>query len=148
MTYARATAMAGLLIALAGCQGPSSLPVASGHPAAQGIFTGRVPDGGACVGTGGVKVRPCPVTLTEQSPQVDVYISGPGVVTSAVKTNKKNLSGCGNVCGVGQDFPSDYLEWLVSAGSKCGKAKIDFYGYNQGGATVGIGHLKVINKDC
>jgi hypothetical protein len=116
-------------------------------PPGQALFSRAVPNIKSCGGTGGVKVKPCPVTITKKHDMPDVEVSGPNVVDSAIKTNSKNRSGCGKICGVGQ-FSSDSLEYYVYAGSKCGSAALAFYGYDQGGNTVGTGNLEVINKDC
>jgi len=146
MKYARAVFVGSLLLGLVGCGGPSG--ALYGYPSSsQGPFSTTGPDNSGCGGTGGVQVRPCPVTLTKTKSTVNVTVSGPKVVDSAIKTNKKNRSGCGSICEVGQSS-SNPLEYSVSAGTKCGMVTISFYGYNQSGGTVGIGRLRVINKDC
>lgn len=147
MIYARAAAAPALLIALVGCQGPLNSPTASGFSAAHNLVMKTAPDGDNCQGTGRVKVQPCPVTLIKKHSTIVVTVSGPGVTSSAQKTNSKNHSFCGSVCSVGQ-FSSSPLKYDVSAGTKCGSAKAFFYGYNASGNSVGIGRLTVINKDC
>jgi len=134
-----------MLTVLGGCGGqqvPQAASLASGE-----TLSRLVPAAEHCDGTGGVKVRPCPVTITKKHSMPEVKVSGPNVVDSAIKTNSKNRSGCGKICGVGQ-LSSDSLAYYVYAGSKCGSASLAFYGYDQGGSTVGIGNLEVINKDC
>jgi hypothetical protein len=141
----------GVLVAVAiltGCSGSLNSPALSAPAAApQKLLSRTQPDAEACGGSGGVKVRPCPVKLTKNQQMVEVTVSGPNVVNSAIKTNSKNRSGCGYICSVGQ-FTSDSLNYYVSAGTKCGTVGLSFYGYNQSGGTVGIGKLKVVNKDC
>jgi hypothetical protein len=121
-------------------------------PQAGSLLSGRtlsqlVPAAEHCGGTGGVRVRPCPVTITKKHDMPEVKVSGPSVVDSAIKTNSKNRSGCGKICGVGP-LSSNSLAYYVYPGSKCGSATLAFYGYDQSGSTVGIGSLEVINKDC
>jgi hypothetical protein len=132
---------------LAGCGGTVNSPALSAPAAPQELLSRTRPDADACGGSGRVKVRPCPVKLTRNQQMVEVTVSGPNVVNSAIKTNSKNRSGCGYICSVGQ-FTSDSLNYYVSAGTKCGTVGLSFYGYNQSGGTVGIGKLKVVNKDC
>jgi len=151
MKYERAAAIGALLLGLAACQGPSNSPGLYGPAAAPQALSSRMaPGGDTCGGSGGVKVRPCPVTLTKKRQTVKVMVSGPGVTDSAVKTNSKNhVHGGrrGEVCEV-SPFSSNPLEWAISAGTMCGNGSLAFYGYNSSGGTVGIGRLKVINKDC
>lgn len=100
------------------------------------------PDAG-CGGTGGVTVRPCPLTLTKRKDTIVVTVSGPNVNNSAfVETACEKR----DVCTVGQ-WTSDPLKWFVYAATKCGTAVIYAYGY-AGSQEAGIGHLKVVNKDC
>lgn len=137
---------AALLFALVACRGPLSAG-SYAPPAAPAGLSATPQSAPDCAGSGKVRVRPCPVTLTKKHPEVDVFVSGPNVVDSAEQTNKKNHGFCGHVCSVGRDF-SDYLEWTISAGTKCGHVVQGFIGYDQGGSTVGIGKLKIVNKDC
>jgi hypothetical protein len=102
------------------------------------------PDASGCGGTHGVKVRPCPVTITKAKPMPVVTVSGPNVVDSAVLESACEKK---DICSLGQ-FSSNPLEYYVYPLTKCGSAVIYADGYNNGGGTVGIGHLKVINKDC
>src|SRR5580658_6751982 len=148
MTYAQTSVLGILLIGLVSCGAQANSLAPYAPPSAlHGLSLGIRPDGSDCGGSAGVKVRPCPAKLTKKRPTVYVRVSGPNVVNSAIKTNSKNQSGCGDVCEVGQ-YSSDPLKYDVAAGSKCGTAALSFYGYNQSGGTVGIGKLKVINKDC
>lgn len=131
-----------VLSACGGQQAPQTGSLLSG----QGLSR-LAPAAEHCDGTGGVKVRPCPVIITTKHSMPEVKVSGPNVVDSAIKTNSKNRSGCGRICGVGQ-LSSDSLAYYVYPGSKCGSANLAFYGYDQDGDTVGIGNLEVTNKDC
>jgi hypothetical protein len=126
---------------LVGCSNSQAVPVPpaqSALPPAQRV----APDAG-CEGSGGVKVRPCPVTLTKQKSTDIVTVTGPKVDDSAVVETACEKKG---VCTVGQ-FSSEPVKWYVYAGTKCASAVIYFYGYSAS-KTVGVGHLKVINKDC
>lgn len=148
MRYSEAIVAGSLFVALIGCQGPlASATQYDPASAAQTQLPTVGPESEPCGGSGRVKVRPCPVTLTKKHPTVEVMVAGPGVVDSAEKTNSKNRSGCGHICEVGQSFSSP-LDYDVSAGSKCGSVAIYFYGYDGGGNTVGVGRLKVVNKAC
>ena len=91
-----------------------------------------------------MKIRPCPVTITKTHSMPEVTVSGPNVTDSAFVETACEKKG---ICSVGQ-LISNPLEWYVYPLTKCGSAEIYAYGYNAGGGTVGIGNLKVINKDC
>ena len=148
MRYSQAAIAGSLLLVSIGCQGPlTSTPQYPPASATRAQLSRTGPESDPCGGSGRVKVRPCPVTLTKKHPTIEVVVGGPDVVDSAEKTNSKNRSGCGHVCEVGQSFSSP-LDYDVSAGSKCGTVVISFYGYDGSGHTVGIGRLNVINKDC
>src|SRR5579871_2575851 len=124
MRYLRAIAMGSLLVAFAGCQGAMNAPALYGPINAPDSFsTSAKADGDGCGGSGGVTVQPCPVTLTKKHPSVDVMVVGTTVVTSAIKTNKKNRSGCRKVCGVGP-MSSNPLEYYILAGTKCASATL------------------------
>jgi hypothetical protein len=137
-----------LLIAPVAC-GPQQAAQAGGTLSdgivpGPGVFQDAVPQSKGCSGTGGVKVRPCPVSITKKHTMPEVVVSGPNVTDSAfVETacEKKHI------CSVGQ-FISDPLDWYVYPLTKCGTAVIYANGYDPSGGTVGIGNLKVINKDC
>jgi len=146
--YAHVVVVGSLLLGLVGCGGPlNEAAFYGGASTPHVLFSTPGPNVIGCGGSGEVRVQPCPVTLTKNRSMVDVAVSGPNVVSSAIKTNQKNQSGCANVCGVGQ-LNSNPLEYYVYAGTTCGTVTISFYGYNQSGGIVGIGKLKVINKDC
>ena len=133
------------------CAFLTSIPVACSERSATGLQSVPItsswqadPDQEGCSGTGGVKVRPCPVTFTKKRDMAEVTVRGPGVTDSAVietACQKKNI------CTAGQ-LSSKPVDWFIYPGGKCGSADIYFYGYNASGATVGIGYLKVINKTC
>jgi hypothetical protein len=132
-----------LIITLAACDG-QQMPQTGGLSKGQTVSSRAVPDAEGCSGTGNVKVKPCPVTITKKHSMPVVTVSGPNVTDSAfVETacEKKDI------CSLGQ-FVSNPLKYYVYPLSKCGKAVIYAYGYNPGGGTVGIGKLEVINKDC
>lgn len=110
----------------------------------QSSFLRALPEAKGCGGTGGVKVRPCPVTITKKHSMPEVAVSGPHVTDSAFVETACEKKG---ICSVGQ-FISNSLDWYVYPLTKCGTATIYADGYSSTGGTVGIGYLKVINKDC
>jgi hypothetical protein len=134
-----------VLITVSVACGGRQVPEPGSPPLGQGLlFSQMAPNAKGCGGTGRVKVRPCPVTITKTHSMPIVFVSGPNVTDSAfVETacEKKDI------CSLGQ-FTSNPLEWYVYPLTKCGSADIYAYGYNAGGGTVGIGYLRVINKDC
>jgi hypothetical protein len=132
-----------LVMILAACDGQQTPPT-GGPSKGEAVFSRALPDAADCSGTGRVKVRPCPVTITKKHSMPVVTVSGPNVTDSAfVETacEKKD------VCSLGQ-FLSNPLKYYVYPLTKCGKASIYAYGYNPSGGIVGIGKLEVINKDC
>lgn len=128
------------VIVLAAC----SAGTPSTEPAGQVLFSVTTPNADDCGGTGRVRVRPCPATLTKQKSTIEVTVSGPKVDQAAVVDTAcmKKL-----ICTVGQ-VSSGSLSWWIYNGEKCGSGAIDFYGYDASGQTVGIGKLEIINKDC
>jgi hypothetical protein len=133
-----------LLITLAVACGREQVPQPGALPLAQERLSRAVPAAGDCGGTGNVKVRPCPVTITKKRSMPVVMVSGPNVSDSAFEETACEKK---DICSLGQ-FTSDPLEWYVYPLTKCGSAVIYAYGYDASGGTVGIGKLKVINKDC
>lgn len=135
-------AFVGVIVAACGGQQVTQSGVLSPK---QGSFARAIPNADDCGGTGRVRVKPCPVTLTNKKSQVVVVVSGPKVDDSAVVDTacmKKKI------CGVGQ-YTSVPVKWWVSGGPKCGSGVIRFYGYDDAtGGTVGIANLKVISKVC
>lgn len=85
--------------------------------------------------------------LTKKRSEITVTVSGPNVVDSSQRTNKKNRSFCERRCDI-IGYSSTPLEWHVAAGTQCGIAGPSFDAYDENGNLVGIADLKVINKDC
>jgi hypothetical protein len=110
------------------------------------ISAGVTPDK-ACGGTGGVKVTPCPIVLTQHTkPGIVVTVSGPGVVHSYLGRIKACFSGhnCYNAERVG----SSQTRWRITSGRACGRADVEFLGVNARAQEVGYAFLMVTNKYC
>jgi|HubBroStandDraft_4_1064222.scaffolds.fasta_scaffold00009_103 hypothetical protein len=132
-----------LVIVLAGCDG-QQMPQTGNPSNGEAIFSQAKPGAEDCGGTGKVRVRPCPVTITKKHSMPVVTVSGPNVTDSAFVETACTKKG---ICSLGQ-FLSNPLAYYVYPLAKCGKAAIYAYGYDSGGGTVGTGRLEVINKDC
>lgn len=104
------------------------------------------PDKG-CGGVHGVKVTPCPIRLGRHTKSgIVVTVSGPRVVSSALGTIQSCYSGynCYNVARYG----SGQTQWLITSGSYCGRAILEFEGENARGRHVGYAFLEIANKYC
>jgi hypothetical protein len=100
-----------------------------------------------CNGTGGVKVKPCPVHLNRHTKDgIVVTVKGPGVVNSYLG----KLNGChnGQLCYNAERYGSSYTKWLITPGQSCGNADVEFDAVNASGGEVGYYFLKVANKYC
>jgi hypothetical protein len=95
------------------------------------LSLGQRRSGFICHGHHHVRVAPCPANLKKSS-GVEVQISGPGVVNSA-------LQNCEYICSVSQ---IDGTHWQVNLGSNCGVNLLDAVGYNATGRYVGYERLK------
>jgi hypothetical protein len=119
--------------------GPSVVPAARGAGAAQPAKD--------CNGSHGVKVTPCPITLTRRNKAgVVVTVGGPGVVNSYLT----KLNSCFNhkICYNAQREGSSQVQWRISPGLACGAADIEFVGIDAGSQEVGHAFLKSANKYC
>ena len=97
---------------------------------------------GKCGGENGVRVRPCPVKLTNASQKVVVTISGPGVASGSY------LGSCYDFCSItilGHHKPT---KWQIVPGASCGKAGLLFQGLTRGYIVVGNADLTIVNKSC
>jgi hypothetical protein len=144
----RALAVLGGLSVLAACA--SSQPFyqtgSAVAPSAQRVNSPSsiTPDKG-CGGAHHVKVTPCPIQLNTKSGIV-VTVSGPGVVNSALGAIRSCYSG--QTCYyVGRDGSSQ-TQWLITPGSVCGGAILEFNGKNARGKRVGYAFLEIANKYC
>jgi hypothetical protein len=144
-------------IALAAIAGASLLASCGSSSAPSALGTGNAPLAGAalpaitplkdCGGTGGVKVKPCPVHLHVRNKSgVVVTVKGPGVVSSYLG----KLNGCfnGRICYNAERYGSSETKWLITPGSSCGSADVEFDAYDAGSSEVGYFFLKVANRYC
>jgi len=100
-----------------------------------------------CNGTGGVKVKPCPVHLNEHTKSgIVVTVKGEGVVSSYLG----RLIGCrnGKLCYNAERYGSSETKWLITLGQSCGNADVEFDGVNANGGEVGYYFLGVANRYC
>jgi hypothetical protein len=100
-----------------------------------------------CGGTGGVKVKPCPVRLTRHTKAgIVVTVSGPGVINSYLG----KLNGCfsGKLCYNAEREGSSQVQWRITSGRACGGADVEFDGVNASGGQVGYFFLRVSNRYC
>jgi hypothetical protein len=138
---AGAPALLSLIMALTACSavGTPSQPPAAGASAIK-------PDKD-CGSAGGVKVAPCPVRLGKHTKSgVVVTVSGHGVVNSYLGS----LNGCfnGYLCYNAERYGSSQTQWLITSGSSCGAADVQFMGVDSHGNVVGYFFLKVSNHYC
>jgi hypothetical protein len=138
------------LFLLAACTAgqPVSLenPGVAPHTVRAGLPAGITPDKD-CGGTGGVKVKPCPIRLTRHTKAgVVVTVSGPGVVNSYLG----KLNGCfnGKLCYNAEREGSSQVRWRITSGRACGGADVEFDGVNASGGQVGYFFLRVSNRYC
>ena len=100
-----------------------------------------------CGSARGVKVRPCPIHLNKHTISgIVVTVSGHHVVNSYLG----RLNGCfnGELCYNAERYGSSQTQWLITSGSSCGRADVEFYGVDAAGNEVGYFFLKVANKYC
>jgi hypothetical protein len=142
-------AAVGALALLAGCA--SGLPVSqtgfSAPNAQRGVVPATIVPDKNCGGTNHVKVAPCPVRLTKHTKSgIVVTVSGPGVVNSYLG----KLNGCfsGKLCYNAERYGSSQTQWLITSGTHCGGADVEFDGVNASGGVVGYFFLKVSNRYC
>jgi len=98
--------------------------------------------GKKCGGQNGVRVLPCPVKLTSQSPKVTVEVSGPGVVSSGY------LGSCYDVCSISLVRHGKPVKWRIVSGPSCGKLGLLFQGMNRHNILVGNAALTIVNRNC
>ena len=138
------------LTLLAACTSTATLPQAGLTMGAirsgTGIEAGIGADA-ACAGSGGVQVTPCPIRLTKHTRGgIVVTVSGPGVVTSYLKT----LNECHHdrLCYNAEREGNSETQWRFSSGRDCGSADVEMDGVDALGQTVGAAFLKLTNRDC
>jgi hypothetical protein len=95
----------------------------------------------------GVKVAPCPIRLNRHTKSgVVVTVSGPRVVNSALGTIQSCYSG--QICYNAERDGSSQTQWLITPGSVCGGAILEFNGESARGKQVGYAFLEISNKYC
>jgi hypothetical protein len=100
-----------------------------------------------CGGTNGVKVLPCPISLTRRTRSgIVVTVSGPGVVNSYL--GKLNSCFNGKLCYNAEREGSSQIQWRITSGRACGGADIEFFGVDANGNKVGYAFLKSANLYC
>ena len=99
-----------------------------------------------CGSAGGVTVKPCPVHLNVHTQSVTVRVKGPGVVQSYLG----RINGCfnGKLCYNAERYGNSELKWVITPGSSCGSADVEFDGMNASGGEVGYFFLKIANHYC
>lgn len=130
-------------VALASCGAQQGSALSAGVAPAGALIT-PLKD---CAGTGGVKVKPCPVHLNiHHTDGIVVTVKGPGVVNSYLG----RINGChnGRLCYNAERYGSSYTKWLITPGQACGTADVEFDAVNASGGEVGYYFLKVANKYC
>jgi hypothetical protein len=145
----RTLAVLGGLSVLAACaSGQPFYPMSSAVPSAQKVSSpsSMTPDKG-CGGVHGVKVAPCPILLNRQTKSgIVVTVSGPGVVNSALGTITSCYSG--HLCYYAERDGNSETQWLITPGTSCGKATVEFMAENARGKRVGYAFLEIANKYC
>jgi len=100
-----------------------------------------------CAGAGGVRVTPCPVRLTKHTKQgVVITVKGRHVADSAIGTINSCFSG--HNCYNAERLGSSRTQWLITSGTACGGADVEFDATNSHGGKVGFYFLRVSNKYC
>ncbi|MGA8325475.1 MAG: hypothetical protein WB757_05270 [Candidatus Cybelea sp.] len=138
----------GAVIVLAGCSSSSQPfnPNATSPSAGRSSLPTVSPDKD-CGSAGHVVVTPCPVKLTKHTKHgIIVTVSGPKVVSSDLGSIKScfNAQNCYNA----QRYGSSQTQWLITSGSSCSGADVEFDGFNAHGQRTGYFFLEVKNKYC
>jgi hypothetical protein len=132
---------------LAACAPGQPMSQAGVSPGAGSGLPGAATPGKNCGGTGGVKVTPCPITLTRRTkPGFVVTVSGPGVVNSYL--GGLNFCVHHQLCYIAEREGSSQTKWRITSGRYCGNADIKFSGVNAGNTEVGHAFLQVANRYC
>jgi hypothetical protein len=132
---------------LASCGSSSSAIGAAGTAGTGATLPAAITPLKDCGGTGGVKVKPCPVHLNAHTKDgIVVTVKGPGVASSDLG----RLTSCFNglICYNAERYGSSEKKWLITPGSSCGSADVEFDAFDANGREVGYFFLKVANKYC
>ena len=141
-----AIAAASILASCSSAQGGSTLGTTTA-PGGSGAVVPAITPLKDCGGTGGVKVKPCPVHLNKHDQSgVIVTVKGPGVTGSYLG----RINGCfnGHLCYNAERYGSSETKWLITPGSSCGGADVEFDAIDANGDAVGYFFLKVANHYC
>ena len=132
---------------LAGCSAGQSVSQTTSSLVPPASGASAVRPNKDCAGTHGVKVTPCPITLTRRNKGgVVVTVSGPGVNASYLE----ELNACFShkICYNAQRQGSSAVQWRISPGLVCGAADIQFDAYAGASQLVGDAFLKSTNEYC
>jgi hypothetical protein len=138
----------GAVMVFAGCSSASQpfSPNATSPSAGRSVLASVSPDKD-CGSSGHVFVAPCPIKLTKHTKDgIVVTVSGPKVVSSDLGSIKScfNAQNCYNA----QRYGSSQTQWLITSGSSCSGADVEFDGFNAHGQRTGYFFLGVKNKYC
>lgn len=137
----------GAVLVFAGCSnGSQTLNPNATSPSAERSMPSVSPDKD-CGSSGHVFVAPCPIRLTKHTKNgIVVTVSGPKVVNSQLG----RISGCfnGQNCYNAERYGNGATQWLITSGSSCSAADVEFDGYSAHGHEVGYFFLGVKNKLC
>jgi hypothetical protein len=132
---------------LAACGSPSSASGGGGAAVGTGAALPAITPLKDCRGSGGVTVKPCPVHLNAHTKSgIVVTVKGHGVVSSDLG----KLTSCfnGRICYNAERYGSSERKWLITPGSSCGSADVEFDAFDANGREVGYFFLKVSNRYC
>lgn len=142
------TAIAAASILVSCSSAPQSSPLGTTiAPSGSGAVVPSITPLKDCGGTGGVKVKPCPVHLSIHTLSgVIVTVKGPGVKSSYLG----KLNGCfnGKLCYNAERYGSSETKWVITSGSSCGSADVEFDAVDANSGQVGYFFLKVANHYC
>lgn len=135
-------ALAGVAL-LAGCSAGQTVSQAPGA----GALSARVSPDKDCAGQGGVKVTPCPVHLNKHTQQgIVVTVKVRHIADSEIGSINSCFNGYN--CYNAQRVSGSQTKWLITSGTSCGSADVEFDATNGHGDFLGEYFLKVSNKYC
>jgi hypothetical protein len=136
---------------LAGCGGSglgSHAPVPIGSSA--DVVRGST---GACKGTGGTSITPCPVTLTYKGDNVNVKVSAEGISYATANDASCHVPKQARhhtfhwYCHVTEFNGKNYI-MDVFPGKVCGTATVPFKAHDANGDIIGTVRLPITNQSC
>jgi hypothetical protein len=139
---------------VAGCSG--SQPIAGAGETGQGpalaqrsrgvvsLSAGSLVKGGfGCDWAGAVEsAAPCPVKLKEKNHTTGVTVT---ITAKDYAYIELYINECDSICSVEQ---LDRTQWLVTGGSACGRAELEWNAYNASGEAIGYAYVPAVNKYC